>query len=150
LHRRENHAIIDKYFNEIELLAESNPHIEFILPIHPNPNILKHKHLLKHVKTVNPLDHGDLITILSKCLFIITDSGGLQEEGSFLNKKIIVCRDKTERPEILGTYSILCKTPDSLSLVFNQLINDYIPVNVVNPYGDGNSAKKILDVLVKY
>jgi len=147
LHRRENHRIIDKYFTEIEELARSNPGIKFILPIHPNPNVQKHKHILKHVNIMDPLTHSDLIDILIKCLFIITDSGGLQEEGSFLEKKIIICREMTERDEILGTYGTLCKDPSELSLIFYQLIQDPVPQKYENPYGNGESAQKIINIL---
>ncbi len=94
LHRRENHELIDSWFKEINLLAKNNTDLEFLLPIHPNPNVEKHKHLLTHVNVLNPLPHAMLLDILVKCKLVVSDSGGIQEEGSFLNKKVIVCKEK--------------------------------------------------------
>lgn len=83
LHRRENHHWMDEWFETINHIAKENPNLEFILPIHPNPNVQKHKHLLTHVNVVDPLSHEDLLEVLVKTKFVISDSGGLQEEGSF-------------------------------------------------------------------
>lgn len=147
LHRRENHHNMDQWFIELEKLAIKNPHIEFILPIHPNPNVIKHKDILKHVHVVDPLDHPQLLKLLVKCKLIISDSGGLQEEGSFFNKKVIVCRTTTERPEALKTGHLhLCKSPESLGNLFGSLINNYY-IDEECPYGDGQSSKKILTIL---
>jgi UDP-N-acetylglucosamine 2-epimerase len=107
LHRRENHEEIDKWFNEINELAKENPDLEFILPIHPNPNVQKYKNLLTNVNVINPLSHEELIKILVKTKLVITDSGGIQEECSFFNKKCLVCRKITERPESVGITSFM-------------------------------------------
>lgn len=147
LHRRENHHWMDKWFLELDQLAEKYPHIQFILPIHPNPNVLKHKNLLQNVKVIEPLQYKDLLNLLVKCKLVITDSGGLQEEGSFLNKKVIVCREVTERPEAINTNHLhLCLSPSSLKNIFNDLINDYI-INEDCPYGDGFSSDRIIKII---
>jgi UDP-N-acetylglucosamine 2-epimerase len=146
LHRRENHNIIDKWFIEIDKIAKFNKDIEFVLPIHPNPNVKKNQHFLKHVKVVDPMNHNELIEFLSKSLMVITDSGGIQEEASFLNKKIIICRKTTERPESLGIHSFLCKTPKNIYKIFNKIKNNFI-VNEPCPFGDGYSSIKIVDIL---
>ncbi len=147
LHRRENHHIMDKWFTEVNNLAKKYSKINFILPIHPNPNVQKHKHLLTNVRVVNPLDHDQLLTLLAKCRLVITDSGGLQEEGSFFNKKVIVCRQVTERPEALETgHLFMCKTPEKLSDLFG-IINNNNYINSECPYGDGYASLKILDIL---
>lgn len=147
LHRRENHHWMDEWFNELEKLAIENPHLEFILPIHPNPNVQKHKHLLKHIIILDPLTHKELLDILVKCRLVISDSGGLQEEGSFFNKKVIVCRTTTERPEAIATGHLhLCETPKKLSKLFGSLIDNYY-INSECPYGDGQSSQKILSIL---
>jgi UDP-N-acetylglucosamine 2-epimerase (non-hydrolysing) len=148
LHRRENHDLIDKWFIEISKIAELYSNLEFILPIHPNPNVSKHVNLLKGINVVNPLKHHELIEMMSKCKLIITDSGGIQEEGSFLNKKIIVCRKFTERPESLGSHSFLCEDPKYLQELFINTINDY-KVSTKCPFGDGNSAERIIKILEK-
>ena len=147
LHRRENHHWMDRWFSELNNLAIANPDLEFILPIHPNPNVQKWKHLLTNVNVVEPLDHTDMIYHIKKCKFIISDSGGLQEEGSFFNKKVIVCRETTERPEGLHTGHLhLCKNPKDLKKLFGNINNNpYICEPC--PYGDGNTSEKVLKIL---
>ena len=147
LHRRENHHWMDEWFTELNDLAIANPDLEFILPIHPNPNVQKWKHLLTKVRVVEPLEHTDMVYHIKKCKFIISDSGGLQEEGSFFNKKVIVCRTTTERPEGLHTGHLhLCKTPKDLKRLFGKVNeNSYICESC--PYGDGNTSEKVLEIL---
>ena len=145
LHRRENHDKIEKWFNEINLLAKENPELEFILPIHPNPNVIKHKEILTNVKVINPLSHDELVEILIKTKLVITDSGGIQEECSFLNKKCLVCRKTTERPESINLTSFMVESYDKLKNIFYNHINDF-ELNTKSPYGDGKSAKKIIKI----
>lgn len=145
LHRRENHNIICDWFNEISKIANKYKNIKFILPIHPNPNVIKNRYLLNNIEVVEPLDHKELIDILSICKLVITDSGGIQEESSFLNKKVIVCREITERTETLGVGSFLCD-PDRLENLFDLLINDF-ELNEKCPYGDGYSSENILKII---
>jgi UDP-N-acetylglucosamine 2-epimerase len=148
MHRRENHETIDKWFEEINKLAESHPELEFILPIHPYPNVQKHKMILTHVKTIDPLSHEDLLDILVKTKLVITDSGGLQEECSFFNKKCLVCRKVTERPESIGTTSFIVESPSQLLEMFNQHLNNF-EVDTQSPYGDGKSSSKICKIFKK-
>jgi UDP-N-acetylglucosamine 2-epimerase (non-hydrolysing) len=147
LHRRENHHWMDEWFTELNDLAIANPDLEFILPIHPNPNVQKWKHLLTNVNVVEPLEHTDMIYHIKKCKFIISDSGGLQEEGSFFNKKVIVCRTTTERPEGLHTGHLhLCKNPKDLKKLFGK-VNENSYIWETCPYGDGNTSEKVLEIL---
>lgn len=149
LHRRENHDMIDQWFKEINELAKDYPNLNFILPIHPNPNIKKHKDVLTHVNVIDPLDRDDLLKIIKGCRFIISDSGGIQEEASYLNKKIIVCRKITERPESIYTgHSRMCSTPKQLRPLFHIINNDYQISNPC-PYGDGKSSARIAKELKK-
>jgi UDP-N-acetylglucosamine 2-epimerase (non-hydrolysing) len=147
LHRRENHLLIHNWFEKINNLAKKYSDLEFILPIHPNPKVRKHKNLLSYVNVVDPLEHSALLDILVKCKLVISDSGGLQEESSFLKKKIIVCRKTTERPEgkKSGQLSI-CESPDDLHGIFEELIYNY-DVDGDCPYGDGLSSLKIAKIL---
>ena len=150
MHRRENHAIMDKWFSELENLAIRNPRYEFVIPLHPNPNVQQYKHIFNRVKVIEPMDHSSFIDMIAQCRFIITDSGGIQEEASFLRKKCIVCRKITERVEGMGSFSYLCPNPYELRSSFGWLNsnNNYIPYEEdVCPYGDGNSAEHILKVL---
>ena len=146
MHRRENHKDLHKWFETINNLAKENKDLEFIIPLHPNPSVQKHSYLLKDLKIIEPMVYNKFIDLLAKSRFAITDSGGLQEETSFLGKKCIVCREKTERTEGLGTFSYLCETPDKLKSTFEKIKNDYIPHGIC-PYGDGYAANKIYEIL---
>jgi UDP-N-acetylglucosamine 2-epimerase (non-hydrolysing) len=77
---------------------------------------------------------------------VITDSGGIQEEASFFNKKTLVCRKTTERTESLGLTSFLVEDEKKLMKEFKKHINDY-NINVTSPYGDGCSSNKIIQIL---
>jgi UDP-N-acetylglucosamine 2-epimerase len=146
MHRRENHEQIGEWFKQISDIAAVHPHLEFILPLHPNPNVQKHRDkLTSWVKVVDPLSHDELMGILIKCRLVITDSGGIQEECSFFNKKALVCRKVTERPEAINTTSFMVDDPFKLKPIFDAHINDY-EVHSESPYGDGHSSKKICDI----
>lgn len=147
MHRRENLAIIDKWFHAINKLAIHNPDLEFIFPMHLNPEIQKYKHILTNITVTNPLNHNKFIDMLSKCGLVITDSGGIQEEAAFLKKKSIVCRQNTERNEGEGVFSYMCWSPDNLDEIFNQTKIEL--VNNKCPYGDGCSSEKILKILLE-
>jgi UDP-N-acetylglucosamine 2-epimerase (non-hydrolysing) len=148
LHRSENHSMIDVWFKTINEIASEYPDYEFILPIHPNPNVFKYKHLLTNLTVLSPLPHEDLIKILIKCSLVITDSGGLQEECSFFNKKCIVCRNTTERQESLNKSSYLVKSPEDLKKKFFQFLKNF-EFDYISPYGDGHSSDKIIKLLKK-
>lgn len=148
MHRRNNICNISNWFKTFTKIASKYPDIEFILPIHPNPEIRKHSYLLKNITVMEPVSHDELINILKECKFVISDSGGIQEEASLLNKKIIVCRKGTERPEILGINSILCDNYMELEQIVEHVNNNYV-IESDCPYHDGNpSWLKIKDVLV--
>ena len=147
LHRRENHHWMNEWFTELNNIAKENPDLEFILPIHPNPNVQKHKDILTHINVIEPLNHSELLELLVKVKFVISDSGGLQEEGSFFNKKVIVCRKTTERPEGIDTdHLYMCDSPKELPLLFEIISKEY-SVSSECPYGDGMSSKKVKDLI---
>jgi UDP-N-acetylglucosamine 2-epimerase len=147
MHRRENHHWLDEWFKIINQLAVDYPQYKFVLPIHPNPNVQKPKGLVTNVNVIDPMTHDETINVLKDCKLVITDSGGLQEEGSFFNKKVIVCRKTTERPEGIGTGHLhMCEEPQKLTELFGVLEkNSYISTNC--PYGDGFAARKIKNIL---
>jgi len=146
LHRRDNHNVMDLWFKELEKIANKYNEIEFILPIHPNPNVLKHKNILKKVNVIEPLNHNNLIDLIKECKFIISDSGGIQEECSFLKKKIVICRKTTERPEVLENYGVLCDSIDKLENYVDEFMNNY-EIDKKCPFGDGNSWVNIKKIL---
>jgi UDP-N-acetylglucosamine 2-epimerase (non-hydrolysing) len=90
-----------------------------------------------------------MIKLLLEASLVITDSGGLQEECSFLNKKCLVCRKTTERQESLNFSSFLIPTPKDLTKEFNYHIKN-CKINYISPYGDGYSSDKIINVIKKY
>lgn len=149
MHRRENHFQIKEYFEVIDKLAKDNPDLNFILPIHPNPNVSKHRDILQNVKVIDPVPYNEMLEMLANCRMIISDSGGIQEEASFFDKKVIVCRKVTERPESLGTHSFICNGPPELEPLFYDVIRDY-KTNAPCPYGDGNSGARIVKILGEF
>ena len=149
LHRRENHQILEEWFSEIENLSKTYGEYEFILPIHPNPNVQKHRKIFSKVNVVDPISHEEMTHILKEVRLVITDSGGLQEECSFLNKKCLVCRKTTERPESLNYSSFLIKTPKDLKKEFDYHIKNF-EINYISPYGDGHSSDKIINIIKNF
>lgn len=167
MHRRENHDIIDQYFEEFEKMAKGEfdiesifnkklqkheniritDSLEFILPLHSNPNVQKYKNILKNVKIIDPMEYDDLIKLLCECRFVITDSGGIQEEATFLGKKVIICRKETERQEILERNGILCKHPKALERIYKQVVKNYKYDSNFCPFGEGDASQKISKIV---
>jgi UDP-N-acetylglucosamine 2-epimerase (non-hydrolysing) len=146
LHRRENFGEpLKKMIQEIEQLAIAHPELKFIFPMHPNPNVQEHRHSLKHVEVVSPLKYEELLELLSEVKFVISDSGGIQEECASFGKKILVCRETTERPE--GVKIGLAKLVGSRILENFSWANNSPEWKGENPYGDGTASKKILDTI---
>jgi len=144
LHRRENFGEpMKSMFIQLEQLAEEHPELEFIFAMHPNPNVQSLRHLLKKVKVVAPFGYKEMVHLLSKVRFVISDSGGIQEECAAFGKKVLVCRNTSERME--SVYAGFAK------LVHVDIINNFDWANNdphwsgVNPYGLGNASEKIVD-----
>jgi len=149
MHRRENHENLHLWFSTLSKIAKKYSDLEFIFPLHPNPKVQKHKHLLKNISVIKPVSHEECIALVKECRLIISDSGGLAEESSYLNKKIIICRDSTERQECLNIHGFLCTSPNKLEKIFNDIYNDY-EIDAPCLFGDGRSwirIKKILENL---
>jgi UDP-N-acetylglucosamine 2-epimerase (non-hydrolysing) len=147
LHRRENHEKMDEWFTAINDLAKDYPQYNFVVPLHPNPMVQKHKDLLTDVVIVEPMSHFQLLNFISRSRLVITDSGGIQEECSFLRKKVLVCRKITERPESLGLTSWPVMTPNDLKNLFRKHSSSYfVPPDTYCPYGDGHASEKICDI----
>jgi len=92
------------------------------------------------------MSHSELLELLVKTRLVITDSGGIQEECSFFNKKCLTCRKVTERPEAIGQSTFMVKAPQDLIPLFIKHINNY-EINHKCPFGDGHSAEKIYGIL---
>jgi len=157
IHRRENFQILDQIFESIIIIANKHSDYAFIYPVHLNPNVSKlaHKKLsgFRNVFLVDPLEYTKFITILSKSYFVISDSGGIQEEASYLGKPIVLIRNKTERPEGLKTGNIIMAGTNTDSIVFecDSLIQNSSYYEAHSSpslvFGDGNASLKILDWL---
>lgn len=149
LHRRENLEIMKNWVQAINNIAKNNKDLDFIYIKHPNQDYQKYESISSNIIFYDSLKHNVFKKILSECKFIITDSGGLQEEGAFLQKKVVVCRKTTERPEGINSgHIILCKHPKKLNVIFKMINKDYI-INEDCPYGDGKSSERIVKILTK-
>lgn len=160
-HRRENFG--DGFINIFESISELSkkyPDINFIYPVHLNPNVSNPvKDILsglKNVYLIEPLEYVPFIYLMMNCYFIMTDSGGIQEEAPSLGKPVLVMRDVTERPEAVdaGTVILVGSNKEKIILNASQLIDNSALYNKIaitkNPYGDGDSSKRIVRILKKY
>jgi len=155
VHRRENFGKgIINIFNAIKKISISNKNIHIIFPVHPNPNIRKisKKYLnnISNVHLIKPLNYEYFVYLLNKSYFVISDSGGLQEEAPFLSKPLIVLRDITERPAISKKQKSIIVGSNEKKIIYyaQKLINNkqyYKKMSYKNrDYGDGNATKKII------
>ena len=157
-HRRENFG--EGFINICEALkeiAQNNPHFEIIYPVHLNPNVRKPVNDIltgiDNVYLIEPLEYETFVYLMSKSYFIITDSGGVQEEAPSLGKPVLVMRDTTERPEALeaGTVKLVGTNKEKIVTEANNLIiniSDYENMSKShNPYGDGKACQRIIDFI---
>ena len=155
-HRRENFGkgFID-ICEALSALAVKFPDMQFVYPVHLNPNVQKPVHLilskLKNVHLIAPLDYEPFIYLLTKCFLVLTDSGGIQEEAPSIGKPVLVMRDVTERPEAVtaGTVKLVGANKINIIKEVSQIIESeesYLSMSQAhNPYGDGNASKRIID-----
>jgi|TARA_B100000035_G_scaffold303578_1_gene302309 UDP-N-acetylglucosamine 2-epimerase (non-hydrolysing) len=147
LHRRENFGDrMETMFRQLDELAVKHGDLEFIFPMHPNPQVQRHRDLLGSLNVVQPLQYLALLKLLSDVRFVISDSGGIQEECAVFHKKVLVCRDKTERPE--GVAVGLAKVVGTDIAGNFAWANDFPEWEGENPYGDGKAAGRIVDSIV--
>jgi len=147
LHRRENWFQIKQFFEALEVLAARYSELTFLLPIHPNPEIKKLSTLFTKVQVLEPLPHDRMCALLADCNCIISDSGGIQEEASFLGKRVFCCRQVTERTEIIDPYITFTPTPDALLEQFK--VQTFL-LESSTLYGTGTSYLKINELLSSY
>jgi UDP-N-acetylglucosamine 2-epimerase (non-hydrolysing) len=153
-HRRENFG--RGFVNICKALATLSvrfPDMNFVYPVHLNPNVQKpvfdilEKH--SNIYLIPPLEYEPFVYLLKHCYFVLTDSGGIQEEAPSLGKPVLVMRDVTERPEAVkaGTVKLVGANTQNIVLNVSNLIENkdtYKKMSMAhNPYGDGNAAKKI-------
>ncbi len=162
-HRRENFG--DGFINicrAIKDLANKYPDVDFVYPMHLNPNVRKPIHEifgqdlsnLGNMFFIEPLEYLSFVNLMNKSTIVLTDSGGIQEEAPGLGKPVLVMRDTTERPEALtaGTVKLVGTNYDRIISEVSKLIEDQQYYNTMsmatNPYGDGHACERIVQSLI--
>jgi len=160
MHRRENQGQpMEVVFNAIKRVVLSHPDVEVVYPVHLSPAVQKvAKAVLDgvdRIHLIDPLDVVDFHNLSARSYFIMTDSGGVQEEAPSLNKPVLVLRDTTERPEgvTAGTLKLVGTDGDKVQQAMETLLDDpqeyKAMASAKNPYGDGHAAEYILNAIEK-
>ena len=155
MHRRENQgAPMRAVFKAVRAEVEAHPDVEIIYPVHLSPAVqtVAHAELggMDRIHLIDPLDVVDFHNLAAKSYFIMTDSGGVQEEAPSLNKPVLVLRDTTERPEGVtnGTLRLVGTDPQRVTAAMEDLLTDQAAYDRMaqakNPYGDGHASERIL------
>lgn len=160
-HRRENFG--DGFINMVTAmkdLSEKYPDVDFVYPMHLNPNVRKPIHEVfgedltrPNFFFIEPLQYLEFVYLMEKSTVVLTDSGGIQEEAPGLGKPVLVMRDTTERPEALksGTVRLVGTNHDLIVNEVSTLLDDAVAYErmskAVNPYGDGKACSRIVRAL---
>jgi len=156
-HRRESFG--DGFERICRALARlaTRPDVQIVYPVHRNPSVVDpvYRNLegLENIVLVEPLEYVPFVDLMQRSYLLLTDSGGVQEEGPSLGKPILVMREKTERPEAVeaGTVKLVGTDEDRIVLEASRLLDDgpeYLRMSRVhNPYGDGFSSRRIADTI---
>ena len=160
-HRRENFG--DGFISMVTAmkdLSEKYPDVDFVYPMHLNPNVRKPIHEVfgedltrPNFFFIEPLQYLEFVYLMEKSTIVLTDSGGIQEEAPGLGKPVLVMRDTTERPEALesGTVHLVGTNHDLIVSEVSSLLDDPVAYDkmskAVNPYGDGKACGRIVDAL---
>ena len=159
-HRRENFGDgFIRICKAIKTLVEQYPEVDFVYPMHLNPNVRKPIHeafdgrSYDNMYFIEPLEYLSFVYLMEKSTIVLTDSGGIQEEAPGLGKPVLVMRDTTERPEALeaGTVKLVGTDYDKIVGEVSRLIDDPLYYKTmseaVNPYGDGKACERIVELL---
>lgn len=161
MHRRENQGEpMRRVFKVMKQVVDSHKDVEIIYPVHLSPRVQKvAKEVLSddpRIHLIKPLDVVDFHNLAKKSYFIMTDSGGVQEEAPSLGKPVLVLRDTTERPEgvAAGTLKLVGTEVDKVRIEMIRLLEDETAytemANAKNPYGDGKASERIMDAIAYY
>ena len=161
-HRRENFGEgFISMVTAMKDLAENYSEVDFVYPMHLNPNVRKPIHevfgedlsIYRNFFFIEPLQYLEFVFLMEKSTIVLTDSGGIQEEAPGLGKPVLVMRDTTERPEALesGTVHLVGTNHDLIVSEVSSLLDDPVAYDkmskAVNPYGDGNACGRIVNAL---
>lgn len=161
MHRRENQGEpMRRVFKVMKEVVDSHDDVEIIYPVHMSPKVQEVAHEIlgndPRIHLIAPLDVVDFHNLAKRSYFIMTDSGGVQEEAPALNKPVLVLRDTTERPEGVkaGTLKLVGTQVDDVRAAMLQLLEDKSAydkmANAKNPYGDGHASDRIMDAIAYY
>lgn len=161
MHRRENQGEpMRRVFKVMREVVDSHNDVEIIYPVHMSPKVQKVAHEIlgndSHIHLISPLDVVDFHNLAKRSYFIMTDSGGVQEEAPALNKPVLVLRDTTERPEGVkaGTLKLVGTQVDAVRSAMLELLENQTAyhqmANAKNPYGDGHASERIMDDIAYY
>lgn len=161
VHRRENWgAPLADILTGFQQILEQFPDTALLLPLHRNPTVREpiQGALDTHPRVflTEPLDYGALVGAILRCHLLLTDSGGLQEEAPSLGKPVLVLRETTERPEAIeaGTAKLIGTNPQAISTATAELLANPAIYNqmatAINPFGDGQAAKRIVEITRNY
>lgn len=159
-HRRENWGEpMEHIFSAIAELTKKHEDIVVVFPMHKNPLVreLAHRYMGDNdrIRLIEPLDYEPFANLMKKAYFILTDSGGIQEEAPGLGKPVLVLRTETERPEAVeaGTVKLAGVEKEEVLHLADRLLSEPDFYNemacATNPYGDGKASKRIADFLVE-
>ncbi len=155
MHRRENWGEpLRETCRAINKIIDEHSDVSVIFPLHKNPEIRRNvKGILQNKKDIlllDTLDYDDMVNLMSKSYIMLTDSGGIQEEGPSLGKPVLILRDKTERPEAVeaGVVKLIGTNEERVCSEVDTLLNrrdKYIEMSKnINPYGDGKASERIV------
>jgi UDP-N-acetylglucosamine 2-epimerase (non-hydrolysing) len=158
MHRREmSPEALQDVCSGLRAVAEGHPDVQIVIPVHRNPKVREPVHdalgAVPNISLLDPLDYQPMIWLLRRSHFVITDSGGLQEEVTALGKPVIVIRGTTERPESVaaGNAVLVGTNGEALESWATSLLGDEHAYQAMarstNPYGNGDAAEKIVDIL---
>lgn len=161
-HRRENFGVgFRNMCLAIQYLAKKYPDVDYVYPMHLNPNVRQSIHEIfdkdvhDNLFFIEPLEYMEFVYLMEKSTLVLTDSGGIQEEAPGLGKPVLVMRNSTERPEAVeaGTVKLVGTDFDTIVRQVSILLDDYNAYQRMsqsaNPYGDGKACRRIVDVLKK-
>jgi len=158
-HRRESFGGgFERICEAISQMAKAYPDVEFVYPMHLNPNVREPVNRLladlNNVFLIEPLDYLPFVYLMNKAYVLLTDSGGIQEEAPSLGKPVLVMRDTTERPEALnaGTVKLVGTSIETIVAELTTLLSNEDAYKAMsfahNPYGDGKACARIIDALI--
>ena len=159
-HRRENFGDrINNICDALIAIADRNPDMQIVYPVHPNPNIhdpvYQKLEGVKDIHLLPPLEYEEFLYLMKDSYIILTDSGGVQEEAPSLGKPVLVIRETTERPDAVeaGVARLVGTEPGNIISNVESLLNndgEYKKMaQAINPFGDGNAADRIVDILIE-